>query len=315
MKILLTGATSLTGFWFAQELQAQGAEVICLFTGKSSTSYQNRKSASRFGLLENHFQFVFEAPFGSENFIRAIRNERADILCLHGSHIPDYKSQSFNISESLEKNLFNVHEVFQALAETNLRYVLTGTLFEAGEGDDGNPTEPGSPYGLAKSLVTQAFKYYSAKFQIPMRHFVIPNPFGIHEDKKFNYYLADCWINHQIASVKTPDYVRDNIPVPLLALAYQTTCKSLLDQRELVGTTRPSGYVESQGAFTARMAGHMRQHLGLPCEFNVLQQTDFQEPRDRHNSEDMFEAFPQFIEAIFWQEYADYYATLLKDRS
>jgi UDP-glucose 4-epimerase len=309
LKILLTGATSLTGFWFAQELKSQGADVVCLVTGESSASYQNLKSANRFALLAEGFRFIFKAPFGSEKFINAIRNERADILCLHGSHIPDYKSESFNLSESLGNNLLNMHEVFQVLAKKNLPYVLTGTLFEAGEGDGENPTEPGSPYGLAKGLVTQAFKYYSTKFQIPMRHFVIPNPFGIYEDKKFNYYLADCWINHRTASVKTPDYVRDNIPAPLLALVYQETCKNLLAQKELISVVRPSGYVETQGAFATRMAGYMRQYLKLPCELEILKQNDFPEPRDRHNSANAWKIFPQFNESHFWKNYATYYAT------
>lgn len=234
-----------------------------------------------------------------------------DLLCLHGSHIPDYKSQSFNIAESLHHNLNSISEVFTALAKRNVRVVLTGTLFEPGEGCDGKPSPAGSPYGLAKGLVTQAFRYYSEKFNIPMMHFVIPNPFGPLEDRKFNYYLMDCWLKKKKAVVKTPDYVRDNIPVQLLAMSYEKACRDLKEQSAPIAATRPSGYVGTQGKFTALMAGYARKYLDLPCEFDCPTQTDFSEPMDRHNDENAFALFPGFSADNFWSEYIRYYSELL----
>lgn len=307
MKVVLTGGTSLTGFWFARELKLQGHEVICLLTQDNAESYAHLKSATRFNLLSKEFEVHFSQRFGSENFLALLRKERPDVLCLHGSHIPDYKSQSFNLAESLQQNLFNLNEVFTILKEQNLPVVLTGTLFEPNEGGAGERTDAGSPYGLAKGLVTQAFHYYAKKFETHMSHFVIPNPFGIFEDKKFNFYLMDCWLKGQTARIKTPDYIRDNIPVSVLAKAYHQACVDVRQQTEIFKTYRPSGFVESQGRFTERMALEMRARLKFECKFELQIQSDFQEPLDRHNAENVFIAFPEFSLSDFWTQYANYY--------
>ena len=44
----------------------------------------------------------------------------------------------------------------------------------------------------------------------------------------------------------------------------------------------PSGYAESQGAFTLRMAQEMRPRLGFPCLVDFKKQIDFPEPRDQY---------------------------------
>lgn len=312
LRILLTGATSLTGFWFARQLKDSGHTVKCLMTRNSAADYTGLKSAIRFSHLQAEFPLLYNAAFGTEAFQQILEAEEFDLLCLHGSHIPEYKSQSFNIAESLFHNLHNINDVFAILQRKKNRILLTGTLFEPNEGLDGKPAEAGSPYGLAKGLITQAFRYYSIKFTVPMRHFVVANPFGPLEDRKFNYYLMDCWLNGKKAQVKTPDYVRDNIPVTLLALAYEKACRDLMGQANLFSSTRPSGYVGTQAKFTALMAEHMRGLLHIPCEFECLKQIDFLEPMDRHNSENAFVVFPEFSEETFWSEYSHYYCELKK---
>jgi len=303
LKILLTGATSLTGLWFVRELKSQGHEIICLLTRESAASYANLKSKDRFALLQHEIRIEYASPFGSEKFIHLLHSEKPDLLCLHGSHIPDYKSQTFNIAESLAQNLYNIHNVVRTMQEYRLPVILTGTLFEplADEPD------AASPYGLAKGLVTQTWRYYASKAEIPLRHFVIPNPFGVYEDKKFNHYLIDSWINGRKAQIKTPDYVRDNIPVTLLAKAYAAACTQTLTQAKPFTTSRPSGYVSTQADFTVRMAEWVRNLTGLACEFEFLVQSDFSEPIDRHNHENAFKQFRAFDEKEFWQTYIESY--------
>lgn len=311
MKIVLTGGSSLTGYWFAEELRHQGHEVICTLTRSGVQDYAKEKSFLRVQkLVDLGVQIYWDVEFGTERFCSLLNTEKPNILCLHGAHIPDYRSAHFNISDSLAKNLFNIHEVFEILSKESTPFVLTGTFFEPGEGDFGQATEAVSPYGLAKHLISETFEFYAKRFRIPMAKFIIPNPIGPLEDKKFTAYLVECWQAGKTAQVKTPLFVRDNIHVKLLAKAYADLVVKRVQRKaelNLPMISRPSGYRESQGEFTARVARELGERLGLDCKFELATQTEFLEPLSRLNSEPSQDKFPDFSEQQAWDEMADYY--------
>jgi len=64
------------------------------------------------------------------------------------------------------------------------------------------------------------------------------------------------------AELRRPNYLRDNIRVDLLALAYADFVKRMVTtgRSDRFG---PMSYVETQGAFTERYAQAMRPRLGL----------------------------------------------------
>jgi hypothetical protein len=138
--------------------------------------------------------------------------------------------------------------------------------------------------------------------------FVIPNPFGPYEEPRFTHYLMKCWISGTPAVVNTPTYVRDNIHISLLAGIYTHFAQNLAE-----GTTsiNPSGYVESQGSFTERVASQMRQRLGLRCEYELKAQTEFPEPRSRINTDSVDTTAFEWKETMAWDSFATYYAQLL----
>jgi UDP-glucose 4-epimerase len=74
--------------------------------------------------------------------------------------------------------------------------------------------------------------------------------------------------------------------------------------------TNPSGYAESQGAFTLRMAQEMRPRLGLPCPVELKKQVDFPEPRVRINTDPADADAPGWDESAAWDEMARYYRDL-----
>jgi nucleoside-diphosphate-sugar epimerase len=312
MKILLTGASSFTGYWFAKELEHQGHEVSCALTEENLASYAKKRSYRRVQLLASEFQLIFGIRFGEPPFCELLAAGRFDVICLHGAYIPNYRSGEFNIAESLYKNLLGIHNVFSLLAKKQTPVVLTGTVYETNEGEGGKPTEPGSPYGLAKSLISQTFQYYGRRFKVPMAKLVIANPFGCLEDNKFTTYLMDCWSRGEVAKVKTPLYVRDNIHVQLLALVYAELVARRFSEPH--GTenlyARPSGYCESQGEFTARFAREIRNRTGLACEFELAHQVDFPEPQSRLNSEPVMNRYPDFSEKYAWDQLVEHYKTI-----
>ena len=69
----------------------------------------------------------------------------------------------------------------------------------------------------------------------------------------------------------------------------------------------PSGYVESQGAFTLRLAHEMRPRLGVPCPVELKKQLDFSEPRVRINTDPANADDFNWDESASWDEMAQYY--------
>lgn len=314
MKILLTGGSSLTGYWFAEELKAQGHDVLCTLTRVSVEAYRGEKSEVRVARLAEHFQIAWGIEFGTAKFCELLKSQNFDVIGFHGSHIPDYRSPTFNIAESVAKNLNNIQGVFQILEKAKTPFVLTGTLFEQNEGEAGRACEAATPYGLAKGMISDCFRYFSLKYGVPMGKFIIPNPIGPLEDKKFTYYLMDCWRKGEKAFVKTPLYVRDNIPVKLLAKAYASSLSQIASRKEqgAIEVFRPSCYVESQGDFTARMAREMKSRTGWACDFELGVQTDFFEPLKRVNTDLALQMFPQFSEQAAWDELAGFYRRIFE---
>jgi len=112
--------------------------------------------------------------------------------------------------------------------------------------------------------------------------------------------------------VQTPDYIRDNIHVSLLAKSYASFAGGLEPE---VGVSRlgPSGYVESQGRFATRFAEAMRPRLGLACELQLKRQVKFDEPRIRINTDVPDVEALRWNEREAWDEIAKYYlATLVR---
>ena len=105
--------------------------------------------------------------------------------------------------------------------------------------------------------------------------------------------------------------MRDNIHVSLLAKNYAHFAATL---RDGISRLNPSGYVESQGAFTQRFATQMRQRLNWNCEFALKTQTEYLEPRVRINTEYFDARMLNWSEATAWDELAAYYAELMQNR-
>jgi hypothetical protein len=157
-------------------------------------------------------------------------------------------------------------------------------VFENDEGAGSEGLPAFSRYGLSKSFTYQAFRYHAARAGLALGKFVIPNAFGPYEELRFTAYLMKTWFAGRTAAVNTPAYVRDNIHVSLLAAIYAKFAVELSD-RPGFSRINPSGYPESQGAFALRFASEMRPRLNLPCDVELKQQVDFQEPRVRINTD------------------------------
>ena len=270
MKILITGGSSFTGYWFIRELAARGHTLTAIVRGEKDQYTGLRKE--RVGQIAQWADIVWNCSFGDDTFLQLL-DDRYEVICHHGAQVENYKSPDFDIAAALHNNTLHVRTVMEKIKATGTRkLVLTGSVFEANEGSP--PGIAFSPYGLSKTITWEIFRYWGWKFSLPLTKFVIPNPFGPYEEPRFCNYLMQSWIKGETPSINTPDYIRDNIHADLLA----TLCLAVEDKDDKL--------IEKIWAFRIHRVSGARLPPGLPekwpafahCEDRLQRQTNFDEP-------------------------------------
>ena len=309
MKILFTGASSFTGRWFIRQLTERGHEVCATFTRASADEYEDVRAERVRSVIEK-CRPVFSCRFGDERFLEILKSQKFELLCHHAADATNYRSADFDVERAVANNTHGAGDVLQALGAVGGAFLSTGSFFEPGEGAGSDGLPALSPYGLSKRLTDDAFRLKCREAGVRMGKFVIPNPFGPWEDARFTTYLARTWSNGAVATVRTPDYVRDNIQVSLLSAAYVAFAERVQQSQEC-SQVNPSGYVESQGAFAERVAGEMRRRTRWECRLECAAQTEFSEPLVRMNTEPVDGTALGWSESAAWDELAEYYERAL----
>jgi len=308
MKILMTGASSFTGYWFAKTLAARGHQLTLTFT-KSRTEYTGLRGQRVTELVKlPAATCLWNYSFGTDQFL-SLLDQKFDVVCHHGAFVEDYKSFSFDVGRAVAENTNHCQEFMPRAKQTGVKkIVLTGSVFEANEGKGSDPLVAFSPYGLSKSFTWETFRYWAWKQDIPLTKFVIPNPFGPYEEPRFCNYLVQNWAKGIIPSVKTPDYIRDNIHVDLLAECYAGAIENRNDQITVVA---PSGYTGSQKEFTLNFAKEIGTRLNIMNEVKFDVQENFDEPLARINTSPAVDMCSNWKEEKAWDQLADYYKQML----
>lgn len=306
MKILFTGASSFTGSWFVNKLAERGHEIWATFTQSNAEAYGNDIRGARVRRVLENCRPTFSCRFGDDGFIALLQNEKFDILCHHAADVTNYRSPDFDVPRAVANNTHRASEVLQSLVSGGGSLLLTGTFFERGEGAGSAGLPAFSPYGESKRQAADHFQQECEKLGVRMGKFVIPNPFGPWEEPRFISYLARTWSAGEVATVRTPDYLRDNIPVSLLTLAYIEFAEQL-PQAVSYAKLNPRGYVETQGAFTERVAREMRDRTAWKCEVELAKQTVFDEPHERMNTDALDNVNLGWNESAAWDELAAWY--------
>lgn len=302
MRVLLTGASSFTGLWFAQGLAAAGHEVVAAARGGG---YADVLRKARMERVAQVAEVVWDAPFGGEAFLAILRDKGPfDVLALHGAEVGDYKSPTYDLEAAVAANAFNAGAVLAAARTAGAgRVVLTGSVFEPGEGQGTQPLVSFSPYGTSKARTEAVLRPQVEAAGLDYAKFVIPNPFGPWEEKRFQRLVMTRWSRGEAVHIDQALYVRDNIPVDLLALAYAATAAG-----DFGAYCAPSCYAEPVGAFFERMAREVRVRTGWECPLTLADAQEFKEPEDRTNRTALDAGPLGWSEAAFWNAYVDHYA-------
>lgn len=302
MRVLLTGASSFTGLWFAKALAEAGHSVVAVARGGA---YADPLRQARMALVAEVAEVVREAPFGTGAFLAALKDKGPfDVLGLHGAEVGDYKSPTYDLEAAVAANAFNAPAVLAAAAAQGAtRVVLTGSVFEPGEGQGTLPLVSFSPYGTSKARTEEVLKPQIAAPGLDYAKFVIPNPFGPWEEKRFQRLVMTRWSKREPVHIDQALYVRDNIPVDLLARAYAATAEG-----DFGAYCAPSCYAGPVGAFFQRMARETRARTGWACTLTLAETQAFAEPWERTNRTVLDTAALGWSEAAFWDAYVDHYA-------
>jgi UDP-glucose 4-epimerase len=305
VKVVLTGASSFTGLWFASALAEAGHEVVAPIR-QALSNYAGPRQTRLALLAKRGVRLVEGMSFGDEAF-RKLLSQGLDVLCHHGAEVSDYRSPDFDVLAAVHSNTLEARATLAAARAAGCRaLVVTGSVFEADEGVGDLPLRAFLPYGLSKGLSWQVLRYRAQEAGLSACKFLIPNPFGPHEEPRFCTYLVRQWQAGQVAQVATPRYVRDNIHVSLLALAYRQFVEQAGQGRADLHVA-PSGYVESQGAFAQRFAHEIGTRLGLEARLELREQVAFSEPLVRINTDRVRLAEGLWSEAQAWDQLARFY--------
>jgi nucleoside-diphosphate-sugar epimerase len=236
-----------------------------------------------------------------------VAKDKFDVFCHHAAQVADYRSLDFDVVQALANNTNNIRRVLETMQRNGLAAVVfTGSVFEANEGSGNWPMRAFSPYGLSKGLTSEVVRHWCIHLGLPFAKFLIANPFGPLEEPRFCAYLIKTWRGGEVADVRTPDYLRDNIHVDLLALAYAQFVRRSVERGE-ASKFGPMGYAETQGTFALRFAAAMRPRLNWDCAVRLLKQTDFSEPLARINTHPVDGPTLGWSEDAAWDAVADYY--------
>jgi UDP-glucose 4-epimerase len=307
MRILLTGASSFTGCWFAEMLSRAGHYVAAPLRAAANADSADKVRSERLRRLRclSGVELIADCTFGSDRFLDVARGQDFDVICLHHSEASDYRNTHFDVAAALAANTRNLRSALERMGERGLKaVVLTGTFFEPDEGAGNAPLAAFSAYGLAKGLTAHVVRYRCHELGVPYGKFVIPHPFGPLEQPRLGAYLARCWREGKAAEIRTPAYIRDNIPVSLLALCY----RRFVEESAAAPPARklnPSGYVEAQGAFVQRMAREIGCRIGRECRVTLLAQTEFPEPLMRVNTDPAVHYAAGWNESAAWDGYVE----------
>src|ERR1700688_5017521 len=116
MKVLFTGGSSFTGYWFAKQLAAAGYDVVVLFR-RQPHEYSDALRRSRVEALAQFCRPVFGVSFGDGKFFELINSNNWDLLCHHAADVTNYRSADFDVAAAVQNNTLRLPSVLDSLGQ------------------------------------------------------------------------------------------------------------------------------------------------------------------------------------------------------
>jgi UDP-glucose 4-epimerase len=305
MNILLTGASSFTGYWFASKLAEAGHKLVTPLR-REPGQYEG-VGAERVRRLSLVADIVPHCAFGSPRFLALVGERDFDVLCHHAAEGRDAASADFDVAGALAAGTLNLRRILPLMRERGLKAVAaTGSVLEPDEGAGPSPRAAHSPYGLASRFSFETLKYWSDVAGVPASKFVVAQAFGPFEEPRFVDYALRRWAEGEAVEVLAPNHLGDHIHADLLGLAYADFI-GRIGQGGPAQRFGPCGYLETRGAFAERLARELGARLGYESRVARVARIDAGEPPPRFNADSVDAEALGWREDLAWEALASYY--------
>lgn len=295
-RILVTGASSFTGEWIVRALAAEH-EVFCAITQASADAYSGERRA-RLDRIAAVATLVPDIRH-DDSLAQAIDEVRPGVLVAHAHPMDGFRNAEYDAAGAWAAMTAHLIGQMEASAAAGTRWLYSGSMYEP------TPERPAvSPYGISKRAVWESLRLAGLQAGVEVARITVPNPFGPGEEGRLGTYLAATWLKGETPAIRTPDYVRDNLPVTELAACYARAVDAWP-----AAPVEPSGYIESNRDFVSRVAREVGARWGRELPVDFAQGAPHPEPMNVANDGDNLSGWAD-REAAFWDDYAAFLSTV-----
>jgi UDP-glucose 4-epimerase len=291
--ILLTGISSFSGSFIAKYLLEEGFNVV----GVVSKNWINDSDKNQRLKSLTHSSNLRLIEYSEYSDIKEV-----DILCLHGTSTLNYRDKNFDtfraVAETFEYNRSLIHHFPHSFV------IHTGTFSEPNESFGTELDRSFNNYSLSKAIIYDLTKSLFSDSRLLIK-FVMPNVFGPLESRKFIDYLLKSWAEGKVPTVSSPNYIRDNVPIDLLARHYLYVVKNISNLKQF-DKIYPSKYIESNKDFSLRYKREFEKRTGIPLSINFNDLHEYFEPRIRVNSDFSENFVESWDEKDSWDHTVEY---------
>ncbi len=299
---LLLGVSSFTGSWFAVQLAQHGFDVRAVLT-RLKSDYTGEQRA-RLDKVGQQVTWIEAAPLGSQTLLNVI-SELPSVAGVgwHHALVGDYRSPDFPMAQAIESCTRGLPQVADLLSRRGCLFSINSrSVFESDLGLPANGPPIGR-YAIAKRAVAETVAMEMSARGIACADFVICNPVGQFEAPRLTAYLVREWSAGRPAVLRAPQWVRDNIPVPLLAESYAQMADLALSGP--CASRNPSYWKMTNRRWVELVASEFTSRLPMRAEIAEAPEFDFSEPSERVGGEPI-ERPSWWRESVFWDRYAAY---------
>jgi len=171
MKIVVTGASSFTGYHLAAGYRRGGAEVIAMVgPGKERTGIEAARLAR---LAEHEIPIVVADLTDPAGVIRMGKEIRPDVWVQHAGYTKGYGGWDYDFERGLAVNMKPLAAIYEVVGQIEGQLILTGTVSEYSDSDaaheESDNCQPSLPYGLTKLAGTLRARQLAERYQVPTR--------------------------------------------------------------------------------------------------------------------------------------------------